>query len=110
MAYDEAVAARIREILKSKKGIREQAMFGGMAFLYHGNMTVGVLDDILVVRIGKENNARALTRPHTRQMDFTGRPMKGFVYVDPPGYRTAKLLSAWIDESLAFVKTLPKKY
>ena len=109
MAYSEDVANRIRNALVDEEGFREQKMFGGMCFLLNGNMCVGVLDDILVIRVGKENNAKALEKPFTRPMDFTGRPMKGFIYVDPEGFEKDDDLRDWILTAMEFVGTLPRK-
>lgn len=108
MAYSQELADRIRTVLKSNKNITEKPMFGGLSFLYKGKMSVGVLADILVVRVGKDNHFEALERPQTRPMDFTGRPMKGFIYVDPPGYMDDKDLKLWIEDGLTFAKSLTK--
>ena len=109
MAFDEALAARVRKSLGECPGLSERKMFGGLAFLLHGNMCCGVTDDDLMVRVGPDGREPALTRPHVRPMDFTGRPMKAFVYVGPEGTRTDHDLRVWIGRGLAFDKSLPKK-
>ena len=92
MAYDETLAARVREILSSVAGFSEKKMFGGLCFLIHGNMCCGVLKDELVLRLDPARTQELLTRPHTRPMDFTGRPMKGFVFIQGGGLRTDRQL------------------
>lgn len=108
MAYDEQLAERIRGILASHKP-DERKMFGGLAFMVNGHMTVGVNADNLMVRVGPDAHADALEQPHARPMDFTGRPMKGFVFVDPAGYADDKSLAAWVGRGVSFVTSLPPK-
>ncbi|RJQ20228.1 TfoX family protein [Candidatus Woesearchaeota archaeon] len=108
MAYDEKLAERIRKAVKSLRGIDEKKMFGGIAFLLHGKMFVGITKDELLARVGPENNEPALKKPHTRPMDFTGKPMKGFIYVAPAGIKTDKQLKSWIEMAKTFVQTLKK--
>ena len=108
MAYDEALAERIRERLHDAPGISEKKMFGGLAFLTYGNMTVGVIADDLVVRISPDAMAAALTRPGAREFDFSGRPMKGWVMAAGESLED-DVLERWIAEARAFVGTLPPK-
>lgn len=108
MAYDEKLAQRVRSLIVENKGISEKKMFGGIAFLLSGKMCCGVLKDDLVVRIGLEDYKCALSKPHVRPMDFTGRPMNGYVYVGQEGIRTARSLRAWLDKSIEFVTSLPE--
>ncbi len=84
-------------------------MFGGLCFMFRGNMCCGVERESLMLRVGKDQYDKALKRTHARPMDFTGRPLKGFVYVAPAGYKTAAQLKAWIRMALDFVETLPRK-
>lgn len=109
IAYDEKLAQRVRDQLTGQRGLTEKKMFGGLAFLLSGKMCCGVLNDDLVARVRADDHAAALKRPHTRPMDFTGRPMKGFVYVAPPALRTSRALQSWLDQSIAYVKSLPAK-
>lgn len=109
MAYDEKLADRIRKILARRKGLTEKKMFGGLAFLLHGKMCCGALKDDLVVRVGPEQYESALSRPHARPMDLTGRPLKGFVFVSLNGYKTDKALAKWVEQAVEFVMTLPRK-
>ena len=81
MMYSEVLAARVRTSLAGQNGLEEKRMFGGLTFMVNGNMCCGVLNDYLVVRVGPDRFADALSRPHARPMDFTGRPLKGMVYV-----------------------------
>lgn len=110
MAYEEDVAARVRNALASAPRVMERKMFGGLAFMVHGHMAVGVVGEELMVRVGAHAYKKALTRPHVREMDFTGRPLRGFVYVAPEGFRTARDLNTWVRMALAFVSVHePKK-
>ncbi|MEW6248682.1 MAG: TfoX/Sxy family protein [Nitrospirota bacterium] len=106
MAYDEQLAARVRAVLTGQRALGEKKMFGGLAYLSHGNMFAGILNNDLVVRVGPEANDAALKEPHTRPMDFTGRPMKGYIYVGPNGTKTAAQLRAWLTRGLKFVSSL----
>jgi TfoX/Sxy family transcriptional regulator of competence genes len=109
VAYDEKVAARIREAFGLAAGVSERKMFGGIAFMVDGHMCVGVIADELMVRVGPGRYAEALAEPHVRPMDFTGRPLAGYVYVAPPGIRTKAALARWIDRGMTFVASLPAK-
>ncbi|MEP7381175.1 MAG: TfoX/Sxy family protein [Gemmatimonadota bacterium] len=109
MAYDEEVAQRVRELLTSEDAVTERRMFGGVAFMVRGQMTVGINANALMARVGPENHAAALRRAHVRPMDFTGKPMRGYVYVDASGLASEAALRGWLDRCLAFVATLPPK-
>jgi TfoX/Sxy family transcriptional regulator of competence genes len=106
MAYDEQLAARVRKILRRRKDVTEKKMFGGLSFLLDGKMCCGVLQNDLVVRIQPEDYQAALEQPHVRPMDFTGRPLKGFIYVGPEGCQTEKELSRWIEHGVEFVSSI----
>ena len=108
MAYDENLAGRVRKLLAPRKGLTEKKMFGGLAFLLSGRMCCGVLKDDLVVRVGPDRYAAALSRPHARPMDLTGRPIAGFLYVGPRGVKTGASLSKWLREAAEFTSTLPR--
>ena len=109
MAYDEALAQRIRTKLKLTRGLTEKKMFGGVGFLINGNMACGVNKQDLIVRLADDDSAKALKRPHVRPFDMTGRPMKGWVLVAPAGLSSDRALDEWIDKSVAFARTLPPK-
>ncbi|MBT5855421.1 TfoX/Sxy family protein [bacterium] len=109
MAYNTEIAERLRDQLLSNATVDEKKMFGGIAFMVNGHMCVGVVEESLVVRVGAEQHDACLALPHTRQMDFTGRPMKNFVYIDGPGFDDEASLVEWIDRGLKFVNSLPPK-
>jgi TfoX/Sxy family transcriptional regulator of competence genes len=109
MAYDLALADRIRRRLDGTPGLVEKAMFGGIAFMVRGHMTVGVAGDELMVRVGKDRDAEALARHGARPMDFTGRPMRGWIAVAREGVEADDDLAWWIRAGLASTATLPAK-
>lgn len=109
MAYDEALAERLRQLLSSEPRISEKKMFGGICFLKNGNMICGVVGSELMVRVGPEQYETALNKAHAREMDFTGKPLRGFVYVGEKGISTKKGLTDWVRQGLSFVSTLPVK-
>ena len=107
MAYDEHLAARARMLLKGQGALVEKKMFGGLAYLSNGKMFAGILKSELMVRVGPEGNDAALKEPHTRPMDFTGKPMKGYIFVGPSGIKTNPQLRKWLATGLAFTASLP---
>lgn len=109
MAYDEELADRILTALAGRDGITERKMFGGVGFMLNGNMCCGAHGPELIVRLGPEDGDRALDEPHTRPFDLTGRPMTGWLYVDPAATRTDEGLEAWVDRAAAYVSGLPPK-
>lgn len=109
MAFDEALADRVRRAVGPRPEVSERKMFGGIAFLLDGKMFCGVAKEDLMVRVGPARHEEALARPHVRPMDFTGRPMNGYVFVSPAGSRTEKAVKFWMDWSTAFVATVKKK-
>jgi TfoX/Sxy family transcriptional regulator of competence genes len=108
VAYDQHLAERIRWVLVDE-GVTEREMFGGIAFMLHGNMVCGVTGDTLMLRLGPELSVAALDEPHTRPMDFTGRPMRSIVLVEQPAVETEDALADWVDRARTFVATLPPK-
>lgn len=136
MAYDEKLAGEIRAMLCNLRlpgslartklwrgsfgygergavvrtmAVREMKMFGGLAFMLNDHMLCGVQKDMLMARVGPDEYARSLRRPFVREMDFTGRPMKGYVYVMPEGIKSEDDLRGWVDLCAEFVMTLPPK-
>lgn len=109
MAYDERLAARVRDAVGSRRGVTEKKMFGGLAVMLDGNMAVGVIDADLMVRVGPDGYDAALKKAHARPMDFTGKPLKGMVYVGPQGVRTKKQLESWVARGVEHAASLPKK-
>jgi len=101
MAYDEGLAFRVRELLSDRRDVVEKGMFGGLAFLIGGAMTVGIVGEDLLVRVGPGRHDEALARPHARIMDFTGRPMKGWIFVAPSGTEDDTALCAATTSCLA---------
>jgi len=108
MAYDEALADRLRDALAGERGVTERKMFGGLAFMVGGHMACGIVKGELMLRLGAECADNALERPYVRPMDFTGRPMSGMVFVELEGLRGAAL-GLWVAQAVAFVRTLPPK-
>ena len=109
MAYDETLAQRIRSLLSDHPGVTEKRMFGGIAFLLHGHMFVGIADDSLMARVGPGGYELALCMKYARVMDFTGKPMRGYVFVGPGGLKTEEQLRDWLERCASFVETLPPK-
>lgn len=109
MAYSEKLAQRVRQYFIGREDIKERKMFGGIAFMLGGHMCVGVVDDDLMARVGPENYQSCLAKKYVRLMDFTGRPLKGFIFVDPDGIKTDAALHEWISLCESFVFSLPPK-
>ncbi len=109
MAYDESLAQRIRDALVRAKNVEEKKMFGGVGFLLNGNMVVGVWKDSLIVRVGADSYEDALLESHVEQFDITGKPMKGWIMVQPEGIEEDEQLNEWIQRALEFVEKLPNK-
>jgi TfoX/Sxy family transcriptional regulator of competence genes len=109
MPYDDVLAARLRAVLGSITGLEEKKMFGGVGFLVDGNMACGVHQDDLIVRVGAAIYGQSLLQPHTRPFDMTGRPMAGWIMVEPQGCDTQAKLEEWVDRGVAFARSLPPK-
>ena len=109
MAYDETLASRIRRVFARRLDVEERRMFGGLAFLLRGHMCCGVVDKRLMLRVGPDAYDKVLKLPHAREMDFTGRPMRGMIYVDPAGLTPDAKLREWIQRGVEFVLSLPAK-
>jgi TfoX/Sxy family transcriptional regulator of competence genes len=109
MAYNEKLAERIRRQLSDRTDVVERKMFGGLAFMVRGHMCCGVVGDELMVRVGPEAYEVTLKEKHAREMDITGKPLRGMVYVAAPGIASAKQLGRWVKLGLQFTITLPEK-
>lgn len=109
MPYSEDLAERIRPLLAGRTGVREQKMFGGLCFMLNGNMALGVMGNELIVRVGKENFDHALSQPHARVFDMTGRPMRSFVHVIAEGIAGDEELAEWAGRGIAYAEALPPK-
>ena len=109
MAYDTVLAQRTREALNNIPGLTEKKMFGGIGFLVQGNMACGVTGTDLIVRISPEIYDTAIAQPFVRVFDLTGRPMKGWIVVEPDGVRAADDLKRWVQQGITFAQSLPPK-
>ena len=107
---DADLTIRIRELLYRRRGVSEKRMFGGDCFMINGNMATGVTKkEQLMVRVGPKQYQACLEHPHTREMDFTKRPLRGFVYVDEIGFEKDADLKHWVEKGVAFARSLPPK-
>lgn len=109
MAFDQLLAERIRTLLKRRRGFTEMKLFGGIGFLLHGHMCIGIWKNSLIARVGPDAYKSSLSEFGAREFDITGRPMTGWVMIDAEGIATPADLRAWIDLAVRFVKTLPPK-
>jgi TfoX/Sxy family transcriptional regulator of competence genes len=109
MAYSYSLADRVRQALRQTRQIKEKKMFGGLAFMFRGNLLVGVWEDAFIVRLDPERAAEALRRPYVSQFEVGGRAMRGWIVVEPDGLESDRELSDWIERAIEFVVTLPAK-
>lgn len=109
MAYDEKLAVRVRTALAGRDDVVEKHMFGGTAFMVRSRMSCGIVGSTLMVRLAPAEADRLLNEPNVHPMDFTGRPMRGFLYVDPAGIRTAAMLRQWVERATAYAEAQPVK-
>jgi hypothetical protein len=109
MAYDEGLAARVRDVLGGQPGLAEKRMFGGLAFLVHGNMACGVRGDDLMVRVAADTAETMLGEPGARPSDMGGRPMKGWLLVGPDGNAEDGDLRRWVGRGVSYASSLPPK-
>jgi TfoX/Sxy family transcriptional regulator of competence genes len=107
MAYDEPLANRVRHLFEGRRGVVERKMFGGLAFLLQGRMCCGIVGNDLMVRVPLDDYEVLLRRRHVRPMDFTGKPLKGFVYVAPAALRTSSALRRWVARGEGVAKNSP---
>jgi hypothetical protein len=109
MAFDETLAARIRDVLARRKNVEEKKMFGCICFFINGNALAGVWKDRLIARLGPDEGEEAMREPHVRAFDITRRPMRNWVAIEPEGIEDDDQLKAWIERAAKFVRTLPRK-
>jgi len=109
MVYNERLADRIRKVLQDHNGVTETKMFGGLAFMLYGNLCCGVIGDRMLIRTGPDFYDTALKKPHVKPMDFTGRILRNFVYVDSDGIQSDEALLEWINHAITLVLSLPRK-
>ncbi len=109
MAYDEDLAERVREAFSGILDVEEKKMFGGLCFMMAEHMCCGVEKDRLMARVGPQRYDECLKKAHVREMDFTGKPMKGMVFVEAGGLVSDEDLGEWIRICMDFVVGLPPK-
>lgn len=109
MAYDEALADRVHQLLQRRAGYTQRKMFGGICFMLHGNMCCSVTRSCLMLRLGEKKAAQALQEPFTHEMDFTGKVMKSMIYVEGPGIEEEQDLKYWLNQAVRFTQSLPAK-
>ena len=109
MAFDERLADRVRAVLRERDDVEERRMFGGLCFLVSGKMACGITRDGLMVRVGRDRYAEALAEPHARPMDFTGKPMRGIVYVAPVALGDEAVFERWVSRGAAVVEDLAQR-
>ena len=109
MAYDEELANRMREVLADRTDVVEKKMFGGLTFMIRGHMACGVHKETMMVRLSESEAEEVLAEPHVREMDITGRPMRGFLFIEPDGVRTHEDVERWVGRAVAFNDTKPPK-
>jgi TfoX/Sxy family transcriptional regulator of competence genes len=109
MAYDEDLAARAEALLESRSGLSERRMFGGVGFMLEGNMAVGVIGEDLIVRLDPEDAAQALAEEGVRKFDFSGRPMRGWIFVAPEATASERDLARWVEAGADYASSLPAK-
>lgn len=108
MSFDEALATRVRRVLAPRSDVTERRMFGGVCFLVNGSMACGIVKAELCVRVGPDRHEQALAAPHARPMDFTGRPMRGFVYVGAKGLVGSAALRKWVTLGIQYALSTPQ--
>lgn len=109
MAFDEGLAERIREHFRDRRDVVEKKMFGGLCFMVSNHMCCGIVKDTLMARVGPDKYEKCLVKKHAREMDFTGKSMKGMVYVSPEGLKSDAGLANWLNTCIDFVESLPTK-
>ncbi len=109
MSFDDELAIRVRKILEKVEGLSEKKMFGGLCFLVNGNMALGLVNDDLMIRMEPDSSEKMLYQPYVRKMDFTGKPLKGFLYVGEKGTESDKDLRKWVMKGVEFAISLPVK-
>lgn len=109
MAYDENLAQRVKDALSDCKDVDIKKMFGGLCYMVSDHMCCGITNNLLMARVGPANYEECLQNEHTKKMDFTGKAMKGLIYVLPEGCQTEQQLNHWLTICLKYVESLPLK-
>lgn len=109
MAYSEELADRIRDVIDGRPGVTERKMFGGVAWMVNGNMACGIIGEDLMVRLDRDDAEAAKAEEHVGPMEFTGRPMRGFILVEAEGIEADVDLGRWVEAGADFAESLPSK-
>ena len=109
MAYDEILAERIRDVFSERKDVEIKKMFGGLCFMVSNHMCCGITKNLLMARVGPEKYEEYLQNEHTQEMNFTGKTMKGLIYINPEGCQTEQQLNHWLNICLKYIESLPPK-
>ena len=109
MAYDEGLAERLQEYFKDRLDVEVKKMFGGLCFMVSNHMCCGIVGNTLMARVGPYNYDECLSKKYVQEMDFTGKALKGMVYISPEGFETDADLENWVDICEQFIKSLPPK-
>ena len=109
MSYDEGLAERISELFQDRNDVEEKKMFGGLCYMVSNHMCCGIVKDTLMARVGPGNYKKCLAKKHAREMDFTGKALKGMIYVAPKGIESDENLVEWVNYCTDFVESLPAK-
>ncbi len=109
MAYDEQLEKRLDSLIVKRNDFHKQKMFGGVGYLLRGNMCFGIWKDQLILRLGEQQASSGLKKQHVKMFDITGRPMKGWLMVEPAGIKTERALKQWVSQAIDFVVQLPRK-
>jgi len=109
MAYDKGLADRLDEHFRDRPDVEVKRMFGGLCYMVTNHMCCGIVGEALMARVGPENYRQCLALPHVKEMDFTGKPLGGFVYVSPEAFAGDDELASWIERCESFIRTLPPK-
>jgi TfoX/Sxy family transcriptional regulator of competence genes len=110
VAYDEDLASRIRELVSSEVGLTEKRMFGGLAFLINGNMSVSASSQGgLLLRVDPDETDALLQEPHAHPFEMRGRTMRGWLRIDPEGAQTKRELQRWVQRGVSYARSLPSK-
>ena len=109
MAYDEGLAERLNDYFGDRNDVEVKKMFGGLCFMVSNHMCCGIIGETLMARVGPGNYSECLSKKHVREMDFTGKAMKGMIYIDPEGIAEDSDLEKWVEMCEKFVTSLPPK-
>lgn len=109
MAYDEGLAQRLTDFFEGREDVSTRKMFGGLCFMVSGHMCCGIVGDRLMARAGPDQYENCLNKPHASEMDFTGKSMKGFVYVSAEGFESDADFDFWVSACESFSRSPPAR-